>query len=318
MSHYDIKDSDIIILESVDSYLKSINAPMATTPQEKLIITEQARDYLYSEIVRRVPRVAGYLLNADMETNTVAQGLWHALSRHVMDPVFVNLLMQFLSVNNNVDDNGIVGAMLAKMMNKWLEQNWKGDAPKPKTDAEKKKEAKKDSVIVNTTPVIKEETPKNDAGPIKHIQAAVNQLLGNLASIICTRCGNLTQYEALGIAACLAMNNKDTITEILASDLPITAQLFDVVFNPTELIRGALLLEKSSVTKTSTNQQAFLDSLKRWVYDKLNVIPMLTAQQLLIAVYGGARPDVSKYYIQIKDCGKQYSNLLTVATQMLN
>ncbi len=47
---------------------------------------------------------------------------------------------------------------------------------------------------------------------IKHIQTLVNWLLGDLANILCVRCGNLSQTEGLAIAACIAMNNGDTIT----------------------------------------------------------------------------------------------------------
>lgn len=313
-----ITDTDMIVLENVESYLKNMGAPIPQNPQEALIIKQQARDYLYSDIVRRVPRIAAYLMSADMESDTIAQGLWFALSRHVMDPVFVEILLQHLAMQNNAEENGITGALLTKIMSKWLEQNFKGEASKPKTAEEKKKEAKKDAVVVNTVPVIKNEEQKPDLGAIKHIEYAINQLLGNLAGVVATRCGNLTHTEALSIAACIAMNNKDTIKEIIASDLPITAQLFDVVVDPSNLIKSALLLEKTEVLKNSTNQQAFLDSLKRWVFDKLNVIPTQTSYQFLVAAYGSVKPDVSKYYIQIKECGTQYSNLLVVAKQLIN
>lgn len=294
-----ITDSDMIILQSVDSYLASIGTPNSHNPQEKLFVYQQARDFLYSDIVQRVPRVASYLLTADMETDTVAQGLNIALSKHAMDPVFVNLLMQYLSRHSSADENGIVGAYLAKVLNKWMEQNTK--------EPEKPKKGEK-----------VEPTPEVSLEPVAHIKVAIDQLLGNITSIITTRCGNLTGNQALAIAACLAMNNGDTIKEIIASDYPITAQLFDVVKDPSNLIRSALLLEKSEVNKLSTNQSAFVDSLKRWVYDKLNVLPTQTSYQFLVAVYGTIKPDVSTKFINPKDCGTQYSNLLTVAKQMIN
>ena len=39
-----ITDSDMIILQSVESYLKTLRTPVIQNPQEKLIVTQQARD----------------------------------------------------------------------------------------------------------------------------------------------------------------------------------------------------------------------------------------------------------------------------------
>jgi hypothetical protein len=294
-----ITDSDMIILQSVESYLKSIGTPPSRNPQEGLFVHQQARDFLYSDIVQRVPRVVGYLLSADMETDTVAQGLNIALSKHIMDPVFVNILMQYLSKHSTPDESSLVGAYLAKVLNKWLEQNTK--------EPEKSKKGEKT-----------ETTSSPNLETVAHIKQAIDQLLGNITQIIATRCGNLTGNQSLAIAACLAMNNNDTIKEVISSDLPITAQLFDVVKDPSNLIRSALLLEKTEIAKLSTNQSAFVDSLKRWVYDKLNQITTQQTYQFLVYVYGTTKPDVSTKFINPKDCGTQYSNLLTVAKQMIN
>lgn len=300
-----ITDSDMIILQSVESYLKNLGAPRSNYPQEQLIITQQARDFLYSDIVQRVPRVASYILGADMETDTVAQGLYMALSKHAMDPVFINILMQYLSKINNPEENGAVGAMLAKILNKCIESKM---AESNKVPSKKEKGAD----------AIKDEK-KPDMSDIDHLKRAVEYLLGNLAKIICVRCGNLSEVESYSIAACIAMNNKDTIDEIIASNLPITAQLFDIVEDPSNLITSALLLKKSDMPKLTPNQTAFIDSLKRWVYGKLNDIPTHSSYRFLVATYKSVKPqDVSKYLIQIKDCGTQYSNLLTVAKQLIN
>lgn len=302
-----ITDSDMIILQSVESYLRSLGAPITNNPQEKLIVTQQARDYLYSDIVQRFARVSAYCLAADMETDTIAQGLYLALSNHVMDPVFINILMQYLNRNNNPEENGIVGAMLTKLMNGYLEQKWK----KAEQPTKSTKKGEKEEVKTNDKP--------EDVSEIQHLSDAIEYLLGDLANTIQSRCGNLTHVEALAIAACIAMNNVTTIHEIISSDLPITAQLFKVVMDPTNLITAALRLEKTEYPKTTQNQQAFLDSLKRWVYEKLNELPTQTCYQMLVAIYGSVKPtDTGKYLIQIKDCGTQYSNLLVVAKQLIN
>lgn len=301
-----ITDSDMIILQSVESYLKTLRTPVIQNPQEKLIVTQQARDYLYSDIVQRVPRVAAYIMGADMETDTIAQGLYMALSKHVLDPVFVDILMQYLMKANNPEENGVVGALLTKILNKYIESKTKPTTTTSKKDKDKDSDKKS------------AEPEKPDLSDIAHIQKAVNALLGNLSTIIVTRCGNLTMPEATAIAACIAMNNTETINEIVASDLPITAQLFDVVQDPSNLIKASLLLKKADFVKLSKNQSAFMESLTRWVYDKLNIIPTQSSYQFLVATYGSIKPDVKDYYIQIKDCGMKYSNLYAVSKQLIN
>ena len=306
-----ITDSDMIILNSVESYLKTLGIPVMQNPQEQLMVVQQAKDFMYSDIARRVPRVAAYILSADMETDTVAQGLFFSLSKHLMDPVFVKILMQYLQQMNNGEDNGITGAFMAKVMNRYMEANWKEEnTSTPKKD---KKDKKDKTETTAAAPVV------NDMSAIKHIQEAVHYLLGNMAGLIASRCGNLTQSEAIAIAACIAMNNRDTITEIIKSDLPVTADIFNIVQDPSNLIKNALLLDKSEFTKLSSNQSAFVDSLKRWVYDKLNQIPTQESFKFLVSVYGSIRPtDTGNRLIQLKDCGMQYSNLLTVAKSLIN
>lgn len=299
-----ITDSDMIILNSVESYLKTLGTPVMQNPQEQLMVVQQAKEFMYSDIARRVPRVASYILSADMETDTVAQGLFFALSKHLMDPIFVQVLMQYLQQMNNGEDNGITGAFMAKVMNRYMEANWKENTTPTKKDKKDKTE---------TTPVV------NDMSAIKHIQEAVHYLLGNMAGLITSRCGNLTQSEAIAIAACIAMNNRDTITEIIKSDLPVTADIFNIVQDPSNIIKHSLLLDKGEFTKLSSNQNAFVDSLRRWVYDKLNIIPTQESFKFLVSVYGSIRPtDTGNLLIQLKDCGMQYSNLLTVAKGLIN
>lgn len=294
-----ITDSDMIVLQSVESYLKSLGTPINQHPQERLIVTQKARDFLYSDIVQRAPRIAAYLLSTDLETDTVGQGLYFAMSRHVMDPIFVNILMQFLARANNADENGVVGALLTKIMSKHIESKTK------QTETKSKKNDK-------------EELQQMDMSDVAHIQKAIDQLLGSLADLVCAKCGNVTHVEATAIAACIAMNNKDSITEIVASDLPITADVFNILSNPGSIIKGALLLEKSEVTKLTKNQQAFLDSLSRWVFKKLNDISMQQCYQFLVATYGTMKPDVSKYFIYLKDCGNAYPQLREVAKQLID
>ena len=154
------------------------------------------------------------------------------------------------------------------------------------------------------------------------IQAAIEELLGGMANGIMVKCGGLTHPEALFVAACVAMNSRESIIEILNSDLSVTADIFNSLDDPDPVIRAALLLLKSDVpTKPTKNQTAFLDSLKRWVYNMMNIIPggSIQGYQFLVGVYGSVKPDLSPYYIQLKDCGaSQYPVCLAAAKQIVN
>lgn len=296
---------DVNFLDSVESYLRKIGVPNGVSPQEKLAITESARNTLYSYDVQCLPHISEKILNADMEVDGEARALWIALCNHVMDPAFISIMMQFLQARNDSKVNGLVGALLSKVLDRYLTEHWKNAKKDDKKDG--KKDAKNGD---NTTPDFEE---------VKHIQAAVESLLGATAAKVQTSCGNLTHPEALFIAACLAMNSQDSIKEILRSDLPITADIFQLLEPPDNIVRGAVLLLKADVpTKPTNNQSAFLESLKRWTYDKLNGISTTQAYQWLVDVYGSMKPDVSPYYIQIKDCGTSKSNLLQVAKQIVN
>lgn len=305
LAYSQLYPGDVTFLDSLESYLKKLNVSAYATPQERLTITEQARSSLYSYDAQCLPRVAEKILDADMEVDQEARGLWIAFSNHVMDPIFVDIMIQFLRTRNDPALNGMIGALLSKVINNYLEDKWRKD--------EKKKDKKpKDAATEETVP---------DFDEVKHIQAAIEELLGPTANSIQVRCGNLTHPEALFIASCIAMNSQKTIKEILTADLPITADIFGNLNNPDPIIKGSLKLLKADVpSKPTANQSAFLESLKRWIYTMLEKIPGGTTvcYQYLVGVYGSVNPDVSPYYIQIKDCGTMYTNLLTVAKQIVN
>ena len=156
-----------------------------------------------------------------------------------------------------------------------------------------------------------------DVEKIAHLQDAVSHLLGPIANIITAKTPNITYTEALAVAAAIATNDQTTLKEIIASELPITADILNIVENPRDLIRAALLLEKKDFTQVTENQQAFIDSLQRWVFKKLNDIPSNQAYSFLLWVYG-AKPDTNKYLINVKDCGTSNTNLLTAAKFLTN
>lgn len=303
-----VTDSDMIILQSVESYLKSLGAPITNNPQEKLMVMEQSRDFLYSDIVQRVPRVATYIMAADMENDNVAQGLYFALSKHVMDPVFVNILMQYLNRNNIPSESAVTGALLTKILNKYLSEHMPAPKSKPSAPAKGKKG---DKEIPETST-----DKKPDLSEIQHIRIAIGNIFENTVKKIEVRYPDLTETQKLGIAASLATNNEDTIDQLVASQLPITASIFDLIEDPSEIIKAAVNLPAGVYPRTTDNQKKFLDSLRDWVYKKLNEINTQTCYQWLVAAYGKINPDMNAYYIHLKDCGNNYSNLKAVTQQL--
>lgn len=294
---------DVTFLDTVESYLRKQGMPAGISPQEKLVLFDQSRDALYSYDVQCLPRIVDKIINADMDIDNEARALWIAFSHHVMDPVFVSFMMKYLTSREDYTLNGQIGALISRVLNKYIEEHMQKEKDK------KKDKDKKDD---GTVPTFEE---------IRHLEIALEDLLGSNAARISVRCVNLSHPEALFIASCLAMNNKNTLTELINSDLSITADIFDLLKDPDKMVKNSLLLLKADVpSKLSANQSAFLESLKRWLFDKLDLIPggKVILYQYLVGTYGSVKPDVSPYYIQIKDCGGSKPNLLEVAKQIVN
>lgn len=308
MTTSNFQQSDVVVLNTVESYLKTLGTPQDLTPEVKLRLYQNARDYLYSEIAQRVPSIAPKILSADLVVDDQASALFKALYNHSMDPVFIKVLMDYLTAINRDGRNQnacfVTGALLVKFVDKYLTDN-----ATPITNTIKKEEKKKGD---------KEEAKETvtcltpDMTKIEHLQEAVKILLGDLANRIAVTCGNLTFGDSLAIAAAVALNSKETLEQIIASDLPVTASVLDVIQNKGEIIKGALLLEKKDFIKLSTNQQKFIESLETWVFDKMNSYASPTqVYNFLLSIYG-IKPDTNKYLINIRDCGTNYSNLLQV------
>ena len=305
-----LQPGDVVFLDSVESFMRKQGVPENLDPQTRIALTEQYRATLYSACATAlVDRICDRILGADMTTDSEARALWEVLYKHSMDPEFISFVTQAINdTNADSGKRGRIGALFSKLLDRYVTEEQK----KLKASDGKKKDGS---------------TPDIDLSPVKHIQVAMETLLGGAANAIQMQCGNLSHPSALFIAACLAMNDSATIKQILESDLPITANIFPNGKNgspsPDSLIRAALLLQKSEIpTKLTKNQEAFLTSLRDWVFTMLENIPgnhaMQTCYSYLVGVYKSTKPDVSPYYIQIKDCGTSYSNLLQVAKQIVN
>lgn len=293
-------EGSVTFLDSLQSYLKKSRIQIdAMRPEQRLSVLDQAKNCLYSYDAQIIGDVAKRILQSDLENDPDAQALMLAMYNHSMDPAFITVIMQYLAARNDPSLNGVVGAVLIKVLGQYY------DTHTPK-DKDKKKDAQ----------------PEINVAEVKHIQGAVENLLGGMADLIVTTCGNMQHEEALAVAACLAMNNDQTIIELVNSNAPIKASIFDqILANPGGIIQGALLLKKSDLpTKLTPVQTEFLNSLKEWLYDVLDKRPegSLQLYNYLVAVYGSVKPDLSPYYIQLKDCGTRFTNLIQVAKQISN
>ena len=306
-----------IVAEFPESYaMKNGVLANGMSEQEKVYVMTNWRDDLYSRIVEKVPYLARFIFSSDIDENDDAKGVLFALTKHCVDPVFVSALMQRLAVSNIGSDNVVVGALLTKIMSRLIDERKavsttakEVEVKKDDKDKDVKDKSKKAPAPAETAP---------DISDLGHIQEAITSLLDNIANMVTMKCGNLSSVESLCVAACLAMNNMMTIKELVASDLPITAQILDIVPDSSNLLSAALNIDKTYFNKLSTNQAAFIESLKRWVYEKLNRLDTNQIRAFLTASYGTASPDVSTKLIQVKDCGTAYGNLLFTAKIMFN
>lgn len=294
------REDQISFLDSVERYLEKAGIKVQTmAPQQRLAVMTNARNTLYSYDAQIIGDVARRILRSNLDNDTDAQAFMLAFYYHAQDPAFITIVMKYLEQRNDPSLNGVVGAVLLKVSAQYI--------------AEHKPKDKKDKKDDETTDEIKE---------IRHIQAAIERLLGTVADTVVLTCGNMAHHEALFVAACLAINSEQTIIELVKADLPVTAVIFDkIITDPSCIIKGALLLKKSDLpTKLSANQTAFLTSIKNWLFKKLNdtVEDAVLLYTYLVGVYGSVKPDLSPLYIQIKDCGTSYPNLLTVAKQITN
>lgn len=318
-----ITDSDMVICNSVDSYIKSQGVNMNNmTPNEILMYTQQAKSALYSDIVRRMARVVPYVMqNHNLPTpNKNIEGLEYSLKKHVMDPDFVKLLMEYLSNPAiPVEDVNTCGAFISVCIGDYINTMSQTDIKKADVtvaDAKKKKEVKEEAPVVSTNV---------DMKPVEHLYAAATTIFRTQMSALDIQCPGMNDYSKLAICAAIAMNNNDSIKELLQLDLPITAEIFiqSIVPDPTAIIRGSLLLDKEYCVKLTKNQQAFIDSVKEWIFDRLNSLDTQSCYAFLLNVYTSdqppttsmsvyMKPDISKYYIYLNDCSTAYSRLKEV------
>lgn len=323
-----ITDSDMIITNSLESYIKSMGVNMNNmTPNEMLVFRQQAKNGLYSDIIRRMGRVIPYILrNHNLPTpNKNIEGLEYALKRHIMDPDFVKLLMEYLSNPAiSMEEVNICGGFIAISIGDYINNLSNNDVKKADvTVSDTKKNNKKDTV--KEAPPTPEQASQVDMKPVEHLYAAATTIFRSQMNTLDIVCPGMNDYSKLAICAAISLNNEDSIKELINLDLPITSEIFvqAIIPDPTAIITGALLLEKEYCLKLTKNQQAFIDSVKEWIFDRLNSLDTQQCYRYLLDVYTSKeqkttsinqymKPDISKYYIYLNDCSTCYSHLKEV------
>lgn len=287
-----LMNSDDVCLETVESYMRKMGAPIPRTPQEELEIKQYYRDMLYSDIANRLPRVSAYL----MENNDdKAKGLSLALSRHAMDKFFVNIVMQRLATNGFLEDAHLVGALFITIVNNYFETH--------------KSTSKKDEEV--------EEQNKKNVKETSHLMEAINVLLKDIIVRVKEICPGLNeQIEVPAVAGAIAVNNQSTLDELMNFKKQLTADIFEIYTDPDKIIRNALLMKKNNYLNLNATQKKFVDTLKDFVFKKLDELDMTQSYSYLLSVYQDYKPKTAEYLICITDVSKaQYPNLHEVVAQ---
>lgn len=314
-----IEQAAKLTLNSVESYMKLQNMPTPTSVPEGLDMKAYAKRPFYAKIIPAAPILMQYILEADKTNDQQAIALDYAYSIHVLDTEFIDMLKQYLAGPEQTPaSRSAVGAYLTALVNDLLDKKERRIVQTPTKVTEKNKDTKE--VETKTVMVEKEVTDfvyKPD--DLKHITDTIALLLGSTATFIQSEFPTLNDREALGVAAGVCMANGYSIVSLKDTNLPITAKIFDILDNDgqNKIISSALELKKDDFGKLTGNQEAFIESLKKWVYGKLNFLDTSTCYQYLVSVYGTIKPtDLNTRLIYIKDCGTSYVNLLQVAKQL--
>lgn len=305
---------DALILDSVESYMQKCGVKLSTDPSDRINQIAAFRSNLYSKDVERMPVYAAYLLSTDnYETDGYAKGLYDAITHHVLDPEFINVLLEFLDRRTGNDapkERLFVGALLIDIVLHFIHEHEKPkDAP---SDSKKKsKDKDKDEELALSD---------EDYRLIEPARNAALLLVGNIAKDVQGVCAELPDELAVIVGAAISVGGKSAIMKLLSLDIPITADVFDIVSDDREvfnsIMKEALLLEKADFTKVTENQKVFLDSLKRYVFTSLNAIENpQRIYQFLIFAYGTQSPEIQKYLIPVNVCGPSYGYLHLVAKQ---
>lgn len=294
---------DHILTENVASLMakQQVGYPGGITPQQYAYAEEVTRQNFYLDAVPRVPRVVQYIFESDLDTDKTAAGLEYGIKNLlVYDPNFIVSLMTYLA-QPTINPNGIaaVGAFMVKVMTEYH------DKLKEAADAKKTEKSEKDE-------------KNEEAEGIERISKNAGTLLRNVVEIVDINCPGLSDTEKLATAAAIAMQNHQTLGILLQNNLPVTANLIDIIRNSGNnkgmnlVIASAFLLEKKDFPKLTDNQEKFIDSLSTYVFKLINEKGPTEICALfgwIYDTYDCRNVDLEKYVIDPRACGTQYSRL---------
>ena len=308
-----ITDSDQVILQSLKKYMADRGyVAEKMRPDEYLHCYDQCKNIFYSDVAQRTTRIIDYINDAD-ENDDYAKAFKFALSRHMRDKAFLDILSQQLKRENNRYSDALVGSFLCEAIREYQEEMTKLD--EADADAAKANKKKDDKA---TAPLKSHVDPEI----VEMMLAFGRYLLSDYRSFVQGKFIKLTDTECLVVSAIIAMGNENVAYALLESDLPITADILDCPMIKNDqlpkIYAGILQLKKSDWVKLSVNQTKFLESLTKWIYTRLNCLEMNLCLQLLVAAYKSSAPAeiVKTCLIQPKDCGSQYPNLKQVAISL--
>ena len=301
---------DMILCENVESLMAKQQLPANMNPQQYLYVQEQTRQNFYQNAIPKVPRVVQYIFESDLDTDKKAAGLDYGLRRLlVFDEDFVNTLMTYLSQPNiNPDGIAAVGAFMVRIISDYAEAHPVEDTKGKKSDKEKK-----------------DSEPDAEAAGIMNLNEKLGILLRNVVDKVNIKCPGLGEREALSVAAALAMQNELTITQLINCDLPITANLLDIIRESGNnqamnvVMASAFLLDKKDFPKLTENQEKFIDSLTTYVYKLVNEKSEMEIFAFLTWVYGTTdtkHVNLENYIIDPRACGTQHGRFHATAKHM--
>lgn len=309
-THNVISDpGDKILCENLESLMMKQNLPGGIPQAQYLYIEEVTRQNFYQEAIPRVPRVIQYIFESDLSSDKDAEGLDYGLKRLLIyDGNFVNMLLAYLN-QPNIPRDGVaaVGAYMVKIISEYSEKH---PVEETKTDVDKKEE--------------KVENAAEKEG-IERLNKVLGHLLLDVVDKVNINCPGLSDREALAVAAAIAMQNEYTIPQLLQSDLPITANLLDIIrLNGNNqamntVMASAFLLEKKDYPKFTENQEKFIDSLAAYVYKLVNMMGETEIFAFLTWVYGTTdtrNVKLENYIIDPRACGTQHGRFHATAKQM--
>lgn len=312
---YPIGDADMIVLMPFEKYLET-RGYKNVKPEESIRLYEHYCDPFYSDIIGRFQRIIPYIIFSSVDDDK-ALGMKISLFHHFRNRRFVDIMRHSLASINNSVLTAQVGALICEAVSYYVTECKKADEAKiQEIKAEKddkSKDKSKDKNSAKTT-----EINSADDEIISFMYTTAQSMLDPEYQYVRSQYPGLKDGEALMIAAYLAMNNEITVKSLIASDLPLTADLFEnfapIRVNPGYIIGVLLTLEKSDYSKLSKNQETFIKTLESWAYKRLDMLPLPDCFDYLANLYGTAQPaDIIKSkLIQPQDCGTKYPQLFQV------